>query len=49
MLIQMQTINEHDQVHIFQYIYFQNFQIYLQAIIYHFDHIDHDIHLGFHF
>ena len=42
MLIQMQIKNELDQVHIFQYIYFESFQIHLQAIMYHFEHINHD-------
>ena len=47
MLIQVQIKIEQDQGHIFQYIYFQNSQIHLQAIMYHFEHIDHDIRLGF--
>ena len=47
MLIQVQIKIEQDQGHIFQYIYFQNSQIHLQAIMYHFEHIDHDIHLDF--
>ena len=47
MLIQVQTKNERDQVHLFQYIYLQSFQIHLQAIVYHSEHIDHDIRLAF--
>ena len=42
MLIQMQVKNELDQVHIFQYIDIKCFQIHLQAIMYHFECINHD-------
>ena len=47
MLIQVQIEKEQDPVHIFQYIYFENSQIHLQAVMYQFEHIDHDIHQGF--
>ena len=44
MLISVQTKNEQDQVHIFQYTYLKSFQIHLQAIMYRFGHISHDTH-----
>ena len=44
MVIQVQAQNIRDQVHIYQDTYFQNFQIHLQAIMYHFERISHDIH-----
>ena len=47
MLILVQTKNEQDQVHIFQYTYLKSFQIHLQAIIYRFEHIDHDTRQDF--
>ena len=47
MLIHVQIKNEQDQVHIFQNIYFSNFQIHPQAIMYHFELIEDDMHLGF--
>ena len=47
MLIQVQIENEQDQVNIFQYIYFEIFQIHQKVIKYHFEHIDHDIYLAF--
>ena len=34
-----------NQVHVFQYIYFESFQIHLQVIIHHFECTNHDIHL----
>ena len=39
--------NEQDQVYIFQYIYFESFQIHLQVIMYHFERTSHDTHLDF--
>ena len=46
MLVQWLIENEQEQVHIFQYICFKNSQIHLQAIMYHYEHIHHDIHLN---
>ena len=42
----VQTRNERDQVHIFQYTCFESFQIHLQAIMYRFEHTSHDNHIG---
>ena len=47
MPIPVQTKNEQDQVHIFQYTYLQSFQTHLQAIMCHFKHISHDNHQDF--
>ena len=47
MLIQVKIKNERDHVHIFQYIYFENFQIRLRGIMDHFEQISHDTHLDF--
>ena len=41
MLILVQKENEKDQVYTFQYIYFENFQIYQLPIMYHFVHTNH--------
>ena len=38
--------NDQHKVHIFQYIYFETFQIHLQVIVYRFEHINHKIHLN---
>ena len=43
MLIQDLKENEWDKVHIFQAIYFENFQIHQLTIIHCFEHINHDI------
>ena len=37
----------YDQVHIFRGTYFESFQTHLQAIMYQFEHISHDIHHDF--
>ena len=47
MLIQVLIKNEQDQADIFQYTYFYNFQIYLQAMMYHFEYIDLANHPGY--
>ena len=39
--------NMYDQVHIFRGTYFESFQTHLQAIMYQFEHISHDIHQDF--
>ena len=45
MLIQVLTKSKLDQGHILEYIYVKCFQIDLQVIMYHFEHINHDTHL----
>ena len=39
--------NELNQAHIFQYIYYENFQIHLQEIMCYFEWIDHNKSLDF--
>ena len=39
--------NEQGRVHIFQYICLNSFQIHQEAIMYHFEHTNHDNHHGF--
>ena len=39
--------NEQDRVHIFQYICLNSFQIPQEAIMYRFEHTNHDNHHGF--
>ena len=45
----MQIENDQDQVHRFQYIYFQNFKIHVQVIMYHFEHTNQDNYLYFYY
>ena len=49
MLIQVQIQNMQGQVDIFQDTYFQdtNLHIHLQVKMFHFEYINHDIHLDF--
>ena len=47
MLILVETKNEQDQVHIFQYICFYNFQMHQQVIKYRFEHTSPDTRQGF--
>ena len=47
MIMHVLIKNEQDQVHIFEYIYFESFQTHLQAIMYHFERTSHDIPLDF--
>ena len=47
MLILVQTKNEQNQVHIFQYTYPQSFQKHQQAIMYRTEHTNHDTHQDF--
>ena len=49
MLILMLVKIELDQAHIFQYIFFENFQTDLQVIPFNFERTNHDIHLDFFF
>ena len=44
MLIQVQKENEQDEAHIFQYNYFESFQIHQLTIMYHFEHINYGNH-----
>ena len=47
MLILLQSKNEQNQVHMFQYTYSKSFQTHLQAIMYHTEHTSHDTHHDF--
>ena len=47
MLVLLQQENEQDQSSVFQGTYFKSFQIHQLAIMYWFEHINHDILINF--